>query len=169
VYGPVFELLETAPRDGVEDYLDSEKYEVRHWNLDRPDSLAPLLARLNKIRHDHPAITELASITFHSCDNESLLCFTKTDPARVGDPVLVVVNVDPHNLQGGFVDIDLAAIGLPYGSEYELIDRLGGMSYHWHGNRNYVELSPRGAMAHVFTVHAADDAHTNDDSGRTIR
>jgi starch synthase (maltosyl-transferring) len=169
VYGPVFELLHTAPRVGVEDYLDSEKYEVRHWNLDRSDSLAPLLARLNEIRHDQPALTDLASITFHPCDDESLLCFTKTDPAGIGDPVLVVVNVDPHHDHAGFVDIDLAAIGLAYGSEYDLVDRLGGVSYRWHGNRNYVELSPNGAMAHVFTVHGTTDAQTNDDSGRTIR
>ncbi|MEP1124889.1 MAG: maltotransferase domain-containing protein [Ilumatobacter sp.] len=172
VYGPLFELLETSPRDGVEDYLDSEKYEVRHWNLDRADSLAPLLARLNEIRRQHPALCDLASITFHPCDDESLLCFTKTDPAGIGDPVLVVVNVDPFAEHRGFVDVDLAAVGLEYESSYDVVDRLGGTTHHWRGNRNYVELSPYGAMAHIFTVHghrpAAADA-TNDDPGRTIR
>ncbi len=166
VYGPLFELLETSPRDGVEDYLDSEKYEVRHWNLDRPDSLAPLLTRLNTIRREHPAVCDLASITFHPCDDDALLCFTKTDPAGVGDPVLVVINVDPHAAHRGFVDIDLAAIGLPYETGYDVVDRLGGVTHRWHGNRNYVELSPHGAMAHIFTVHGAP---TNDDSRGAIR
>jgi starch synthase (maltosyl-transferring) len=168
VYGPVYELLESAPRSGVEDYLDSEKYEVRHWNLDRADTLAPLLTRLNQIRHQHPALCDLESIAFHPCDDEALLCFTKTDPTGVGDPILVIVNVDPHGEHRGFVDVDLAAIGLAYESSYDVVDRLGGVTYRWHGNRNYVELSPHGAMAHIFTVHG-DDASTIDDSGRTIR
>jgi starch synthase (maltosyl-transferring) len=156
VYGPLYELMVTAPRDGVEDYLDSEKYEVRTWDLDRPDSLAPLLTRLNEIRREQPALTDLASIRFHRCDDDGLLCFTKVDPAGQGDPVLVVVNVDPHHVRRAFVDIDLAAIGLPYGSDYDLVDQLGGATYHWSGNLNFVELRPDGVMAHIFTVHAHD-------------
>ncbi len=161
VYGPVFELMETAPRPGVEDYLDSEKYEIRNWDLDRADSLAPLIGRLNAIRHAHPAICDLASIRFHPTEHPDLLCFTKTDPAGVGEPVIVIVNVDPHGTATGFVDVDLAAIGLPYGVDYDVIDRLGGTTHRWSGNRNYVELSAHGAMAHIFTVHPATDDPTS--------
>lgn len=168
IYGPTFELMETEPRFGVEDYLDSEKYQIRHWDLDRPDSLAPLIARLNEIRRDHPAVCDLASIHFHQTDHEQLLCYSKTDPSGRGDPVIAVVNVDPHAPANGFVDIDLAAIGLPYGSDYEVIDRLGGAVYHWSGNRNYVELSPHGAMAHVFTVRTAADPRTEAFEGATV-
>ncbi len=154
VYGPVYELLERAPRPGVEDYLDSEKYEVRHWDLDDPASLAPLLARLNEIRRSEPALMSLETIAFHEVDNPALLCFTKTDPAGEGDPVIVVVNVDPFNVQSGTVDIDLATIGLPYDSDYDVVDRLGGATYRWSGSHNYVELSPWAAMAHVFSVQS---------------
>jgi starch synthase (maltosyl-transferring) len=157
IYGPVYELLEREPRPGVEDYLDSEKYQIRNWNLDDPDSIAPLITRLNEIRRSHPALTDLASIRFHNTDNPALLCFTKTDPTGAGAPVLVVVNVDPFSEHSGRVDIDLAAIGLPYGSEYDLVDRLGGESHRWIGNDNYVELSPWGTVAHVFTVHPIDE------------
>ncbi|WP_420451913.1 alpha-1,4-glucan--maltose-1-phosphate maltosyltransferase [Ilumatobacter sp.] len=160
VYGPVYELMETAPREGVEDYLDSEKYEVRHWDLDRADSLAPVLGRLNAIRRAHPALGDLASVRFHGADDDALLCFTKTDPAGEGDPVLVVVNVDPHRRAAGFVDVDLAAIGLPYETDYDVVDHLGGATFRWSGARNYVELSPDGPMAHVFTVRS--DAASTD-------
>jgi len=153
VYGPLYELMESAPRPGVEDYLDSEKYEIRHWELDREDSLAPLLGHLNRIRREHPALTDLASIRFHGTTNDQMLCFTKTDPAGHGDPVLVIINVDAHNVQSGYVDIDLAAIGFEYGIEYDVIDRFGGARFRWQGNYNYVELNPWGTSAHVFTVH----------------
>ena len=159
VYGPVYELMVTEPRPGVEDYLDSEKYEVRHWDLGRDDSLAPLLGHLNRIRRAHPALTELGSIRFHRTSNDALLCFTKTDPAGVGAPVLVVISVDPHHDQSGTVDLDLAAIGFDYGSDYDLVDHFGGGRYRWSGNENYVALSPWGAPAHVFTVHRTDERH----------
>ena len=163
VYGPVYELLESVPRDGVEDYGDSEKYEVRRWDLDRDDSLAPLLTRLNAIRREQPAFDTLETLRFHNTDNDALLCFTKTDPGGAGDPVLVVVNLDPYAVQAGHVDIDLAAIGLAYGSAYDVVDRLGGVTYRWQGNRNFVELSPWGAMAHVFTVRADEHPPTSHD------
>jgi starch synthase (maltosyl-transferring) len=157
VYGPVYELMVTEPRPGVEDYLDSEKYEVRDWDIDRDDSLAPMLGHLNRIRRSHPALTDLASIRFHRTSNDALLCFTKTDPAGDGAPVLVVINVDPHHDQSGTVDVDLAAIGFDYGVEYDLVDHFGGGRFRWQGNDNYVELSPWGAPAHIFTVHRVDD------------
>ena len=103
-----------------------------------------MITRLNEIRRSHPALTDLASIRFHNTDNPALLCFTKTDPTGAGAPVLVVVNVDPFSDHSGRVDIDLAAIGLAYGSEYDLVDRLGGETHRWVGNDNYVELSPVG-------------------------
>ena len=158
VYGPAFELLEhTAVREGSEEYLDSEKYQLRTWDLDRHDSLAPLLTRLNRIRHDHRAFRNLHTLHVHACDDPNILCFSKTDPAGEGRPAIVVVNLDPDNRHQTFVDIDLAAIGLPYGAEYDVVDELGGVTYRWSGNMNYVDLAPWSAMAHVFSVHHLDE------------
>jgi starch synthase (maltosyl-transferring) len=170
VYGPAFELLEhTAVREGSEEYLDSEKYQLRTWNLDAEESLAPLLGRLNRIRHEHRAFRNLHTLHVHACEDPAILCFSKTDPAGEGRPVIVVVNLDPFNQHRAFVDIDLAAIGLPYGSDYDVVDELGGVTYRWSGNMNYVDLAPWSASAHVFTVRRPDEpADTaGTDSGRT--
>ena len=156
VYGPAFELLEhEAIREGSEEYLDSEKYQLRHWDLDRDDSLAPLLTRLNEIRRAHPAFMNLETLQFHACDDPGLLCFSKRDITGSTEPVLVVVNLDPYERHAGLVDIDLHAIGLEYGSEFDVVDRLGGAAYHWQGNTNFVDLAPWGASAHIFTVSAS--------------
>ncbi len=164
VYGPAFELLEhAAVRAGSEEYLDSEKYQLRSWNLDDAESLAPLLARLNQIRHDHRAFRNLQTLHVHACEDPAILCFSKTDPAGVGRPVLVVVNLDPFERHSAFVDIDLAAIGLPYGSDFDVVDELGGVTYRWSGNLNYVDLAPWSASAHVFSVRRLDEPSTDHD------
>ena len=156
VYGPAFELLEhTAVREGSEEYLDSEKYQLRSWDLDRDDSLAPLLERLNRIRREQRALRNLHTLHVHACEDPAILCFSKTDPAG-GRPVLVVVNLDPFNRHSAFVDVDLAAIGLPYGTEFDVVDQLGGVTYRWSGNLNYVDLAPWSASAHVFSVRSLE-------------
>ncbi len=155
VYGPAFELLEhRAVREGSEEYLDSEKYQLRSWNLDRDDSLAPLLGRLNEIRREQRSLRNLHTLHVHACEDPAILCFSKTDPAGDGSPVLVVVNLDPFNRHSAFVDIDLAALGLPYGADYDVVDQLGGATHRWSGNMNFVDLAPWSASAHVFTVRA---------------
>jgi len=159
VYGPAFELLEHQPvREGSEEYLDSEKYQLRTWDLEREDSLAPLLTRLNAIRSTHRALRNLHTLHFHQTDDPGLLCFSKTDPAGAGAPILVVVNLDPFDRHAGFVDVDLAALGLPYGADYDVVDELGGVTYRWSGNRNFVDLAPWSASAHVFSVHPIDSS-----------
>ncbi len=158
VYGPAFELGEHRPvRAGSEEYLHSEKYEVREWDLDQPGSLARLLGRLNRIRRNEPALRRLDTLHFHGVDNPWLLAYSKTDPAGRGDPVLVVANVDHHEAHAATVDIDWAALGLPTGARYRLVDQLGGATYEWSGrDRNHVHLSPWSVSAHVFTVSLAE-------------
>ena len=154
VYGPAFELQEHVPRNhGSEEYLDSEKYQLRQWHLDEPGSLAPVLTILNGIRRAEPALAHLRTIWFHLTDNPMLLCFSKSDPDGKGDPVVVVVNLDARHRQTGFVDLDLRQLGLPYGSTFDVVDLLGGGTrYTWTANRNYVDLVPWGTNAHVFSV-----------------
>jgi starch synthase (maltosyl-transferring) len=150
IYGPAFELVEhTAVRPGSEEYLDSEKYQQRTWDLDAPHSLRDLVARVNGIRRDHPALHQNRTLRFHGTDNDQLLCYSK-QRCDGTDLIVVVVNVDPHHRQAGFVDLD--ALGLDHDQRYEVHDLLGGARYTWVGARNYVELDPQVLPAHVFAV-----------------
>jgi starch synthase (maltosyl-transferring) len=151
VYGPAFELCEHVPRPGSGEYLDNEKYELKVWDLDRPDSLRPVLTRLNQIRRDNPALHDIRSLRFHPTDNEMLLCYSKrTDD---GDNViLVVVNLDPHHTQAGWTALDLEPLGVDPAQPFEIHDLLGDARYLWQGAHNYIELNPHALPAHVFRV-----------------
>ena len=152
IYGPSFELMENRPRDNEsEEYLDSEKYELKRWDIRRPDSLKELITRVNRIRRDHPAFQRNEGLQFHDADNEQLLCYSKTglDGAH---PVFVVVNLDPRNKQGGNIELPLERFGLQAGSSFTVEDLLGGKSYSWNGARNFVELDPARAAGHIFRV-----------------
>jgi starch synthase (maltosyl-transferring) len=151
LYGPAFELMEHAPRPAAGEYLDNEKYELRRWDLDRADSLRHILARLNRIRRAHPALHDNRSLRFHRCDNGQLLCYSKRT-ADHGDVILVVVNLDFHHRQAGFVDLDLVELGLDPEHAFEVHDLMGGARYGWHGSRNYVELDPGVVPVHIFHV-----------------
>jgi starch synthase (maltosyl-transferring) len=152
IYGPPFELWEHVARDpGSEEYLDSEKYQLRHWDLERPDSLAELVARLNRIRRENPALQSDRGLRFHPTDNEQLLCYSKTSEEG-GNVVLTVVNLDPHHLQAGWVELDLERLGLSRGEGFQVHDLLSGARYLWQEARNYVQLDPVSMPAHVFRV-----------------
>ena len=155
VYGPVFELAEGRAREpGSEEYLDSEKYEVLHWDLDQPHSLSPLLTRLNSIRRSHAAFHTNRTLQFHDTDNEALLCYSKRDPAT-GAAVLCVVNVDPRLSHDGNVHLDLDELGLAHDDEFVVRDLLGGASYTWRGAHSWVRLDPQTLPAHVFAIEPA--------------
>lgn len=153
VYGPAFELAEGRAREpGSEEYLDSEKYQLRHWDRDAPWSLRPLLTRLNAIRADHRALQTNATLVFHPTDDDHLLCYSKTDPSGDGPPVLCVVNLDPHAARTGWTDLDLAALGIGDDEPFQAHDLLGGARFMWRGPRNFVHLDPHGLPAHVFAL-----------------
>ena len=101
IYGPAFELLESRPvRPGSEEYLDSEKYQIRHWNLEQPDSLRSLITSVNRIRHDNPALQNDWSLAFHPVSNDQLLCFSKHSHDG-SNLIVVVINLDPNSTQAG--------------------------------------------------------------------
>jgi starch synthase (maltosyl-transferring) len=154
VYGPAFELRERTPLDpGTEEYLDSEKYQIRHWDTDRPDSLRHFLARLNEIRRAHPALHRNDTLRFHGIDNEQLLCWSKSTAT---DHVLFVVNLDPRSEQSGWTALDLAALGVSDGECYGVRDLLTDVAYEWRGAHNFVQLDPDAVPAHVFEVLRVD-------------
>ncbi|HYG69372.1 MAG TPA: alpha-1,4-glucan--maltose-1-phosphate maltosyltransferase, partial [Anaeromyxobacteraceae bacterium] len=152
IYGPVYELQEgRAVAPGKEEYLDSEKYQLRHFDLDRPDSLRDFIARVNRIRREHPALHSNESLAFHRIDNEQLLAYSKAAPDG-SDLVLTVVNLDPHHRHSGWLELPLDALGLRPEEPFQVHDLLGGGRYLWHGARNYVELDPHSAPAQIFRI-----------------
>jgi starch synthase (maltosyl-transferring) len=152
VYGPVFEHGVAAPlAPGREEYLDSEKYEIRHWDPDQEGTLAPLLGRLNRIRREHAAFRANHDLRFHPVDNGQILAFSKGTEDGT-DQVLVVVNLDPHHVQAGHVELPLEALGLDARQPYQVHDLLTDARYLWHGPRNYVELRPDGDQANIFAI-----------------
>jgi starch synthase (maltosyl-transferring) len=145
MYGPAFELMEATPREpGSEEYLNSEKYEIKRWQRERPDSLRPLISRLNEVRKDNPALQSDWSLRFHPTDNEQLLCYSKEDGDNL---IMVVVNLDPRNTQSGWVDFERAPA-----ASYDLHDLVAAGHYTWTGQRNFVQLNPHTLPAHVFRV-----------------
>ena len=152
IYGPPFELLESRPvRPGSEEYLDSEKYQIRHWDLERPDSLREFIALVNRIRRDNAALQSDWSLAFHPVDNDQLICYSK----QVSDPpnlILVVINLDPHHRQSGFVDLPLDRLQVEESRPYQAHDLLTGARYLWTGRRNYVELDPASVPGHIFRI-----------------
>jgi starch synthase (maltosyl-transferring) len=147
-----FELAENVPvRDGSEEYVDSEKYQIRRRDYQQAGSLAELIGRLNGIRRDHPALQQDWDLTFQQTDNPELLAYSKrsTDGR---DLVMVVVNLDPFSMQHGFVQLPLAAWGVPPSGSIEVHDLLSDERYFWRGEWNYVRLDPQARVAHVLNV-----------------
>ena len=150
IYGPAFELGENAPyKPGSEEYLNSEKYEIKSWDLTKPTSLKPLITKLNGIRRANPALQSNLQLHFHPTDNPMLMCYSKQSGSNL---ILVVVNLDPSWVQTGWIALDLAALGLAADVTFEVYDLLADHSYSWRGSRNYVALQPAEAPAHVFRV-----------------
>ena len=152
IYGPAFELCETRPREpGSEEYLDSEKYEIKNWDIGRPDSLKDFIGRVNRIRRENPALQGNWSLRFHKVDNDQLLCYSKrTDD--LSNTVLVVVNLDPHYTQSGWVEFPLEELGIDPQKPYQMHDLLSDARYLWQGSRNYIELNPQIVPAHIFRM-----------------
>ncbi|HEX2050214.1 MAG TPA: maltotransferase domain-containing protein [Actinomycetota bacterium] len=148
-----YEHFENTPvREGSEEYLHSEKYELKPRDWDPRRGLAPYIARINAIRRAHPALSGLTNLRWHGVDKDSLLAFSKRSPD--GDTILVVVNLNPFHWEEGTVSLDLDALGVEPGAPFEVHDLVTGSSYLWHGPHNYVRLDPFGEPAHVFHVKA---------------
>lgn len=148
IYGPAFELGENLPaKPGSEEYLNSEKYQIRQWDRRASHSLAPLISQLNHIRRENPALQSDGSLHFYSTDNPHLLCYSKMAGENL---ILVVINLDAQE-QAGWVDLDLKHLGIEQGA-FEVEDLLSGARYQWHGSRNYVALRPETMPAHIFRI-----------------
>jgi starch synthase (maltosyl-transferring) len=152
IYGPAFELCENAPfHPGSEEYLNSEKYELKRRDLHTPGSLKDFIARINQIRKANPALQANRSLRFHETDNPELICYSKTTD-DLSDVIIVIVNLDCVRAQTGWVDLDLRWLGLDANQTFRVHDLLGDGEYLWHGSRNYVALTPESLPAHILRV-----------------
>jgi starch synthase (maltosyl-transferring) len=152
IYGPAYELCENEPREpGAEEYLHSEKYEIRKWNLDAPGNLGPIIRIINRVRRENPALRTNDTLQFHPTDNEQILCYSKQseDGENI---VLVAVNLDPHHTQSGWVTLDLSALAIETNDTFQLHEQLTGARYLWSGPRNFVEMAPQFTPAQIFRV-----------------
>jgi starch synthase (maltosyl-transferring) len=152
IYGPAYELCENRPiAPGREEYLDSEKYEIKSWDIDRPDSIRELIGRVNQIRRENPAFRANHNLRFHEIDNEQIIAYSKSSEDQSNE-VLVVVNLDPNYKQSGFITLPLEGLGLDPRQPYQAHDLLTDARYLWHGARNYLELDPQTVPAHIFVI-----------------
>ncbi len=151
IYGPAFELQEHVPRAGSEEYGQNEKYQLRTWDLERADSLRPVLRRLNVIRRETPALQRSGGTVFHETGNDALLCYSRADPSG-RSVVLVVVNLDPHHRQSGWLSLDPVVLSLAPGEAFQVHDLIGDARYLWQSPRAFVELDPGVMPAQIFQV-----------------
>jgi len=155
IYGPAFELCENTPvQPGSEEYLNSEKYELKHRDLDSAWSLKNIISGINRIRKENAALQSIRNLRFHGTDNPMVICYSKTTD-DLSNVILVIVNLDSFHRQTGWVDLDLTALGLEANRGYQAHDLLGGGRYYWQGSRNYVELTPESLPAHILRVQSA--------------
>jgi starch synthase (maltosyl-transferring) len=150
IYSPAFELMESRPREqGSEEYLDSEKYQIRAWDRKAPDSLRELITIVNRIRHENPALQTDRGLRFHPTENDALLAYSKSTPDN-SNIVLAVVNCDPHHVQRGMVNLPLEELGIDRDRPYQAHELITGARYIWNGPRNYVEINPHAMPAQLF-------------------
>jgi len=152
IYGPAFELGENTPKEqGSEEYLNSEKYELKHWDIESPATMRHFIARVNKIRRENSALQQDASLIFHETDNPNILCYSKSSP-DLSNVVIAVVNLDWAHTQAGWVTLDVQSLGLEVGKTFEADDLLSGSRFLWQAPRDYVELVPGSLPGHILRV-----------------
>jgi starch synthase (maltosyl-transferring) len=150
IYGPIYELCLGDAIPSSEEYLDSEKYQLRHFDLEGPGNIVAFIRRVNQIRSEHRALRR-GSLRFVPVDNDELIAYLRSDDVS-GEVLLVVVALSPHYRSSGWVELPLEELGADPGLPYQMHDLLGGGRFLWSGSRNYVELEPAAIPAHVFQL-----------------
>ena len=150
IYGPVYEYMVTEPFPGKEEYLDSEKYEIKHWDWEIENKLMHVIGRINEIRKRHPALQQTNNILFCGLENDQLMAFYKWDDSRQ-DRLLVIISLDSRQSQQGYVQLPLEQLGVGPGTRLEMHDLMTHTSYHWEAEWNYVALHP-DLPFHIFQI-----------------
>jgi starch synthase (maltosyl-transferring) len=152
IYGPAYELGENTPREpGGEEYLHSEKYEQRTWDLQSPDSIAPLIRRMNEIRREHPALQSNRGLVIHAIDDDGLIAYSKHTEDR-SDRILTIVSLDPSRVRSGTLELDTEDLRLDPRRVIEVEDLLDGGVERLDGNRLSIEIDPSKLPARVLHI-----------------
>ena len=151
IYGPAFELCEARALDGKEEYLDSEKFEIKDWDWNQKGNITPVIERVNRIRKENESLHQTREIEFLETDNDTLIAYVKKN-ADNSNVTVTVVNLDPHHTQSGFIRMPLEVLGIPEHQTYLMHDMIDGGKYIWQGQWNYTELDPRIMPAHILRV-----------------
>jgi starch synthase (maltosyl-transferring) len=146
-----YELCEGTPLPGREEYLDSEKYQLKDRDWNKPGNIKPFITRLNRIRREHPALQTYANIAFVPSENDQILAWCKWSHDR-SDLMLMVVNLDAHRRQETLLHVPVDLLGIPHGTPYEVEDVLFEETYTWRDSTNFVSLDPRTKPVHLFHV-----------------
>lgn len=151
IYGTDFELCVGEAIPGKEEYLNSEKYDLRCRDWNTPGNLKDFIARVNRIRKENPALQTTGNVQFYEAENDYILSYGKvTDDAS--DIILIVVNLDPYHVQSGWINVPIDRYGISADQPYLAHDLLSDDKYIWQGERNYVELNPQVLPAHIFMI-----------------
>jgi starch synthase (maltosyl-transferring) len=152
IYGPPFELCDGLPvQIGSEEYMHSEKYEIRHWNLDEPHNLKHYIAQVNKIRRENVVLQSNNNLRFYPTDNENIICYGKHSD-DFSEVAIVTVSLDPNWSQSGWLELPIDDFDLPPGRPFQVHDMLDNKRYLWNGSRSFVQLDPRTSPAHIFRL-----------------
>lgn len=147
-----YELCENEPIPGKEEYLDSEKYEIKQRDWNAPGNIVAVITRINKIRRERPALHNYNDVAFLAADNPQIIAYYKMTADR-SDIVICVVNLDPFGKQSSFIHLPLEKMGIREDEQFQAHDMLSDERYLWSGRTAYVELSPSGKMAHIFKIY----------------
>jgi starch synthase (maltosyl-transferring) len=152
IYGPAYELCVNEPlAPGKEEYLNSEKFEIKHWDINKPGNVRDMVSRVNRIRRENPALQSNESLRFLSTSNDQIIAYYKTTP-NFEDVIITVVNLDPHFTQSGVVEVPIEEMDLDPHQPYQVHDLLTDTRYLWSGQQNFVEINPQVLPAHIFRV-----------------
>lgn len=151
LYGPVYEFCINTPHPRKEEYIDNEKYELKHWNWNEYTRIKEIITWVNKIRKANTALHTTNNIRFAETTSDQIICYTKSDP-ETKNSLIIAVNLDPYHTHGAHVKIPIEKLGIEFDQQYVVHDLLSGEKYKWQNEWNYVQLNPYAMPAHIFKI-----------------
>jgi starch synthase (maltosyl-transferring) len=151
IYGPAFELCVSEALEGKEEYLNSEKYEIKQWDWSATGNIRPVVERVNRVRRQNPSLQTIRNIRLCPIENEAIVCYVKMTEDR-SNITVTAVNIDPHHRQSGWIRLPLREMDIDPRRPFLAHDMLTNDKYIWQGETNYIELDPHVMPGHILKV-----------------